>query len=56
MFNAALILTIADLVYTEMDSGSSKKRLEGSGLLDLERRDKNSRSRLAHRDMDETLG
>ncbi|KAF7922425.1 uncharacterized protein EAE98_007951 [Botrytis deweyae] len=56
IFNTIGILMIADLVYVELDPERSTQRLEDSGLLSLEKRDKRSRARLAYKDMDQTLG
>ncbi|TGO66097.1 hypothetical protein BOTNAR_0068g00080 [Botryotinia narcissicola] len=52
IFNTTGILMIADLVYVQLDSETSAQRLQNSGLLSLEKRDKASRARLASRDVD----
>ncbi|THV50312.1 hypothetical protein BGAL_0156g00200 [Botrytis galanthina] len=52
IFNTIGILMIADLVYVQLDSERSTQRLEDSGLLSLEKRDKASRARLASKDVD----
>ncbi|KAF7892405.1 uncharacterized protein EAF01_010485 [Botrytis porri] len=52
IFNTIWILIVAGLIYVQLDSERSTQRLEDSGQLSLEKRDKTSRARLASRDVD----